>query len=1049
MANRYLVNYGNWNATNTSIWSTTPNGPSGASAPTIDDDVFFTNSYGSGGPSILPGAICKSVTFQINQQNISWNGNFLTVGSRKITVIAPPFISGTFTPPADWNNNDNNIYLFGGGGGGSGSNISGNNRAAGGGGGGGGCVVFTNQKLVGPVPYTIGAGGTAGAAGTGALRTAGTGGTTTWGILGSATGGTGGSSLATGTPTSTGGVGGTGTGTGGFVFAGGSGGVGSITTTGENTGSGGGGGAGGPNGVGGNGGNGITAFGTAGGGGGGGNGGGTNGGNATVGPLSTGAGGNNSLGLGGGASRSSTGNGNTGINGGGGGGGAGGGFRFGGPGGYGSDILGVRGGGGGSGGNSGSDNSNAISALYGGGGGGAGTSSDSTGFVGRAGAEGAIIIVYTPLPSTPTKKTLFITQTGTSSFTIPVDFGSISLVECIGAGGAGRFNSRGPGGGGGAYASSTLSEDMRPGLVLQAVVGLGGLPNISNSNLNGGPTTLSYFGYAYCRAFGGSGANSTTGGAGGIGGLGNGVFYNGGTGGAATSGNKGGGGGSAGPFGNGGVGGAGNGSSLSSSGGGGGGGAGGSANGGAGAAGLSSFRGGDGGVDGNGNPGGLGAVNSPFAQATTPSNSGGGGGGGYGFNINPKAGGVLPVWTSVTGTTAGPAGGGGGGYYVNYSSEGRFGSGQGGTDSTFDERAGPGLIVFTYNVAAPATVTPYSVGQSGVANYVNTTSSAVTRVVANNGLGSYSPVVVGSGGAPSLTVTLSANQANVVINVIEIAGYKTSISNITIIVNAGVNIYSTVSTLPALFIYGANPGDTVTLINNGNIIGYGGNGGFAAIPGGGSFGEVRIPEAGGPAISTRSDIIVVNNGSIGGGGGGGGGAFDNGGLGLGEGSVGGGGGAGGGYGSSRYLFGPGRTISFTNPGPNGLYLNYDPCCSSYQMWGGGDGGYIIPTPTGGTLGTVTGSVVGIGANAGGSGAVINTGTYTPGNDGGGTGSAPTPNITSVIIGGGGGGFGGTGANGYLNSSFAQFGAVGGFAIVKNGKTVVIASGASQIYGTQA
>jgi hypothetical protein len=288
-----------------------------------------------------------------------------------------------------------------------------------------------------------------------------------------------------------------------------------------------------------------------------------------------------------------------------------------------------------------------------------------------------------------------------------------------------------------------------------------------------------------------------------------------------------------------------------------------------------------------------------------------------------------------------------------------------------------------------------------------------------------------------------------VINVIEIAGYKTSISNITIIVNAGVNLYSTVNGLPALFIYGANPGDTVTLVNNGNIIGYGGNGGFAQIPGGGSYGTVIIPGAGGPAISTRSDIIVVNNGSIGGGGGGGGGAFSFGTSGGESGSVGGGGGAGGGYGSSRSPSGPGRTISFTNPGPNGLYVNYDPCCTSYQMWGGGDGGYIIPTPTGGALGTVADSVVGIGANAGGSGAAISTGTYTPGNDGGGTESAPTPSETSLIIGGGGGGFGGNGANGYLEGSIAQFGGVGGFAIVKNGKTVVIASGASQIYGTQA
>jgi len=648
----------------------------------------------------------------------------------------------------------------------------------------------------------------------------------------------------------------------------------------------------------------------------------------------------------------------------------------------------------------------------------------------------------------PTKTVLF-TQIGTSSFTVPADFGSLVSFEAIGGGGAqASFSSRSAGSGGGAYAKSTFSNNLAPGKVLEVSVGTRGNRNAENNGGNSSVRDPSNS-FTYVQAEGGRGASGSTVGIGGrtANCLGSGPFYSGGNGGSATqTHSKGGGGGAGGPGGNGGTGGAGIGTSISLQGGGGGGGAGGTAAGSNGDTGVQSTNGGNGGADGNSNPGGLGSNLSLSRTATTPSSSNGGGGGGYGSSSSTTlrnaaiGGNSAIIWTSVDGTVAAPGGGSGGGFQA--ADGGTYGGGAGGASQdngigVGNGFGGQGLVAFTYNVAANASATPFSVGQSGVANFVNTTSSAVTKVVANNGLGSYSPVVVGSGGPANPTLTISANQANVGINVVDIVGYKTGISNITITVNAGVNVYSTVSTTPSLFIFGANPGDTVTLVNNGNIIGYGGNGGLLQ-DGGGPATQAAV--AGFTALSVFSNITVVNNGNIGGGGGGGGASRDR---------FIGGGGAGGGTGNPDL---GNRSISFSSPGPNGQEVNYPVgCCCNFQYYGGGSGGYIISTPTGGSLGTISSASVGVGGNAGGSGSASGGISYTPGNDGGGTGNAPIPNNqVGPSIAGGGGGFGGSGSAGYSNDPapfIRQVGAVGGYSITKNGKTVTV-SGSGNIYGTQ-
>jgi hypothetical protein len=316
----------------------------------------------------------------------------------------------------------------------------------------------------------------------------------------------------------------------------------------------------------------------------------------------------------------------------------------------------------------------------------------------------------------------------------------------------------------------------------------------------------------------------------------------------------------------------------------------------------------------------------------------------------------------------------------------------------------------------------------------------VTRVVANNGLGSYSPVVIGSGGgAVNRTVALTSNQANVVINVVDISGYKTGITNVTITVDSGVYIYSTNKTSPVILIYGANSGDTVTLINNGKIIGYGGNGGLLVSRQCGGCSNPPyidyVPENGFTAVSTLSNLTITNNGYISGGGGGGGSAN------VSYYSVGGGGGAGGGTGNP--YSGTRTPVGTKGADGVGFDIGTDQC---WQYVSGGNGGFIIDTPTGGAAngGPINGNANGAGGNAGGAGSTAAAVGGTSTNPGGGTGNASAVTGTNDTIAGGGGGFGGAGATGVGASN--QVGGVGGYAVNKNGKTVTIA-GSGTVYGT--
>ena len=305
------------------------------------------------------------------------------------------------------------------------------------------------------------------------------------------------------------------------------------------------------------------------------------------------------------------------------------------------------------------------------------------------------------------QKVVFITTTGTGTFIVPSDFGSLVSVEAIGGGGGANTTISG-GTGGGAYSKSTTVAGLYPRYTTYYQVGIGGTSGAGgqaggdswfNAVSNAAPT-LSTQGVL---AKGGS--TNTNDAAAALGGqsascIGT-LTYSGGNGGNSSGGTYAncGGGGAAGPNGAGGSGGLG----LAVTGGGGGGGANGGTNG---TNCVSGSTGGSGGTGGSvsgssgGGSSGTGATSSTVAVAGGIGAGGGGGGGGFGgTNKVSGSGGAGNIWTQTSnGATAGPGGGSGGstdGFSATGGSGGLYGGGAGNLASGGGNGA-QGIIVFTY-----------------------------------------------------------------------------------------------------------------------------------------------------------------------------------------------------------------------------------------------------------------------------------------------------------------------------------------------------------------
>lgn len=276
-----------------------------------------------------------------------------------------------------------------------------------------------------------------------------------------------------------------------------------------------------------------------------------------------------------------------------------------------------------------------------------------------------------------------------------------------------------------------------------------------------------------------------------------------------------------------------------------------------------------------------------------------------------------------------------------------------------------------------------------------------------------------------LSVTFQTNYTDVVVNINSLSGYVAGKTALTITIDPGVYIYATSTAAPALSITGGAPGDAVTIVNKGFIMGRGGTGGHSnsqgtAVPGGN----------GGDAISSSLPLTVdTRTGYIGGGGGGGAGV-------AGGSVVSGGGGAG--AGRAIGALGDDPNIVDAGPGQRGADAGGSGATGAF-------GGRIIPglvtdrvrsVPGQGYITTDTG---GYGGGAGGKSSIFDgktTTQYFLGGGGGGWGAAGgaavyTENLDIPGYRGGstnaGEGFGVGGIN-----TFGQ----GGRSIVTNGNGIV-------------
>jgi hypothetical protein len=317
-------------------------------------------------------------------------------------------------------------------------------------------------------------------------------------------------------------------------------------------------------------------------------------------------------------------------------------------------------------------------------------------------------------------------------------------------------------------------------------------------------------------------------------------------------------------------------------------------------------------------------------------------------------------------------------------------------------------------------------------------NDAVVRALAGKASGTISMSDLhGKSASRSATAFIyTAHQLNGAITLSNMAGYVAGKTDVTITINAGIYMYSD-SAAPALNIIGGVTGDTITLINNGFIMGKGGDGEYFVVAT-----SVTVPSTAGNTALQIAYPITINtlNGYIGGGGGVGGGFY------------GGGGGAGGGRGATYTLGNGGVGGGIGAAGGNG---------SAADTFGNGGGGGRIMPGVGGVARTLTSIVAGpgFGGGAGGSGGIYTIYGSYPGGGGGGWGAAggscPGYNDGAVFgtqRGGVGGAAGAVGGNGSFTGSSvvsapALTGTAGGKAINTQGKAVtLVGASAARIYG---
>jgi hypothetical protein len=320
---------------------------------------------------------------------------------------------------------------------------------------------------------------------------------------------------------------------------------------------------------------------------------------------------------------------------------------------------------------------------------------------------------------------------------------------------------------------------------------------------------------------------------------------------------------------------------------------------------------------------------------------------------------------------------------------------------------GPGVaismntIVAEFGGTAPHSLSEYYRGGGLVPN---TPTNAAIPTSGQIAIGNF----YGASNRSVVALTITGNTYNYDVFANRGPGYVAGATDLTVTVNPGVTVGSTSTGAYAMLVPSSfNPGDTVTIVNNGTIQGMGGGGGGGG-PARGSGGILANPGSGGAgggsALYVNRPTVVTNNGTLAGGGGGGGGGGGRAGNSPGKGNFfafGGGGGGGG----SGFNGGGGAGGGSVPPGtPAGQHL---------PGFGGSPG-----SSPGGGAGGPSRSLAGLG----GSGAGGTGGGRGASGASGGPGAGPAPAATNVA--GGSGAGGGPAGNYIVGNPFVTYPATG-------------------------
>lgn len=174
------------------------------------------------------------------------------------------------------------------------------------------------------------------------------------------------------------------------------------------------------------------------------------------------------------------------------------------------------------------------------------------------------------------------------------------------------------------------------------------------------------------------------------------------------------------------------------------------------------------------------------------------------------------------------------------------------------------------------TSTPVSVAQElglGLTTTISMNGAAVRTLAGVGGSGTAWSMgsLYGKSNRVVANITISADTQNYVLNTAKVTGYSAGKTDVTLTINSGIYVGSSSTAGIALDVDTSwNAGDKITIINNGYIVGAGGQGGKY------DFAEENIANyagfAGGASLRAQRAVVINNTGTIGGGGGGGGAA---------------------------------------------------------------------------------------------------------------------------------------------------------------------------------